>query len=81
MRIDGTTERGDGSHYHITWLMGPERQAKDSNEVIRDHGWRPHCSRLSAAGTLEGLTAVPQLYLDSYGVLADFAGARQQGVQ
>lgn len=40
VRIDGTTERGDGSHYHITWSLGPGREAKESNEVIRDHGWR-----------------------------------------
>lgn len=38
--IGGATERGDGSHYHITWSLGQGRQAKDSNEVIKDIAWR-----------------------------------------
>lgn len=39
LEIEGTTERGDGSHYHITWSLGPKREARESNDVIRDHGW------------------------------------------
>ncbi|MFC3068159.1 hypothetical protein [Phenylobacterium soli] len=41
VRIGGTTDRPDGSTYHITWSLGPGRQAKESNDVIRDRGWRP----------------------------------------
>ena len=40
VRIGGTTERGDGSHFHITWSLADGRQARESNDVIRDHGWR-----------------------------------------
>ena len=40
VRIGGTTERGDGSHFHITWSLGPARSAKESNDVIRERGWR-----------------------------------------
>lgn len=40
VRIGDTTERGDGSHYHITWSLGPGRQARESNDVIRDKGWQ-----------------------------------------
>ena len=41
VRIGGTTDRGDGSHFHITWSLGPGRRAKDSNDVIARFGWRP----------------------------------------
>jgi len=41
VRIDGTTERGDGSHFHITWSLKSEREARESNDVIRHHGWKP----------------------------------------
>jgi hypothetical protein len=41
VRIGGTTDRPDGSTYHITWSLGPGRRAKESNEVIRDQGWKP----------------------------------------
>jgi hypothetical protein len=37
--IGGTTDRPDGSTYHITWSLGPEREAKESNDVIRERGW------------------------------------------
>ncbi len=40
VRIDGTTERGDGSHFHITWSLEPGRGPKESNEVIQARGWR-----------------------------------------
>jgi hypothetical protein len=39
--IDGTTDRPDGSTYHITWSLGPGRRAKESNDVLRDQGWVP----------------------------------------
>jgi hypothetical protein len=38
--IGGTTDRGDGRHFHATWSLGPERQAKDSNAVISNCPWR-----------------------------------------
>jgi hypothetical protein len=37
--LDGTTDRPDGSTFHITWSLGPGRRARESNDVIRDHGW------------------------------------------
>lgn len=40
VRIDGTTERGDGSHFHITWSLEPEREARESNDLIGNHGWK-----------------------------------------
>ena len=39
--IDGTTDRPDGSTYHITWSLGPGRRARESNDVIREKGWSP----------------------------------------
>jgi hypothetical protein len=43
VRIDGTTDRPDGSTYHITWSIDRSkgRNARDSNDVIRTHGWQP----------------------------------------
>ena len=41
VRIGGTTDRPDGSTYHITWSLAPGRRAKESNEVIAAHRWRP----------------------------------------
>ena len=39
--LDGTTDRPDGSTYHITWSLGPGRKARESNDVLRDKGWKP----------------------------------------
>ena len=39
--IGGTTDRPDGSTYHITWSLEDGRRAKESNDVIREHGWEP----------------------------------------
>ena len=43
VRIGGTSERPDGSTYHITWSLAPGRQARESNEVIARRGftWLP----------------------------------------
>jgi hypothetical protein len=41
VELDGTTERPDGSSYHITWSLGPGRRARESNDVLRDKGWQP----------------------------------------
>ena len=40
VRIDGNTERGDGSHYHITWSLTEGREAKESNQIISRLGWQ-----------------------------------------
>jgi hypothetical protein len=37
--LGGTTDRPDGSTYHITWSLEDGRRAKESNDAIRDHGW------------------------------------------
>ena len=39
--IGGTTDRPDGSTYHITWSLEDGRRAKESNDVIRAHGFEP----------------------------------------
>jgi hypothetical protein len=41
VELDGTTDRPDGSTYHITWSLGPSRKARESNDVLRDLGWQP----------------------------------------
>ncbi|HEX6858967.1 MAG TPA: hypothetical protein VF138_02035 [Caulobacteraceae bacterium] len=41
VEIDGTTDRPDGSTYHITWSLADGRQARESNDVIAAHGWTP----------------------------------------
>jgi hypothetical protein len=39
--IDGTTDRPDGSTYHITWSLGPGRRAKESNDALANGPWQP----------------------------------------
>ena len=41
VELDGTTDRPDGSTYHITWSLGPGRKARESNDVLRERGWQP----------------------------------------
>jgi hypothetical protein len=41
VELDGTTDRPDGSTYHITWSLGPGRDARESNDVLRELGWQP----------------------------------------
>jgi hypothetical protein len=41
VELDGTTDRPDGSTYHITWSLAPGRRAVQSNDVLRDRGWEP----------------------------------------
>ena len=36
--IEGTTDRPGGGTYHITWSLEEGREAKESNEVIKQ-GW------------------------------------------
>jgi hypothetical protein len=40
VELDGTTDRPDGSTYHITWSLRPGRKARESNDVLRDRGWQ-----------------------------------------
>ena len=39
VRLDGTTDRPDGSTWHITWSLAEGRKARESNEVIAARGW------------------------------------------
>jgi hypothetical protein len=41
VRLAGTTDRPDGSTYHITWSLAEGRGAKESNDVIAALGWMP----------------------------------------
>ena len=41
VELEGTTDRPDGSTYHITWSLGPKRKAIESNDLLRDIGWEP----------------------------------------
>ena len=37
--IAGTADRPDGSVYHITWSLGPGREAQESNDVLASRDW------------------------------------------
>jgi hypothetical protein len=37
--IGGTVERPDGSIYHITWSLGPGREARESNKLLAARQW------------------------------------------
>ncbi len=41
VKIDGTTDRPDGSTFHITWSLDKSkgRKARESNDLLRDRGW------------------------------------------
>lgn len=41
VEIGGTSDRPDGSTYHITWSLGPGRKARESNDALREVGWTP----------------------------------------
>jgi hypothetical protein len=41
VELDGTTDRPDGSTYHMTWSLGPGRKAIESNDLLRERGWQP----------------------------------------
>jgi len=38
--IGGTTDRPDGSTWHITWSLAEGRAARESNDVIAALGWQ-----------------------------------------
>jgi hypothetical protein len=39
VQIEGSTARPDGGTYHITWSLQEGREARQSNDVIRECGW------------------------------------------
>ena len=39
VRLAGTTNRPDGSTWHITWSLRPGRRASESNDLIAASGW------------------------------------------
>ena len=39
VRLGGTTDRPDGSTYHITWSLEPGRRAVESNDVLAARRW------------------------------------------
>lgn len=39
--IGGSTDRPDGSTYHVTWSLGSNRRAKESNDVLANATWQP----------------------------------------
>jgi hypothetical protein len=39
VELDGTTDRPDGSTYHLTWSLGPHRRARESNDLLREKNW------------------------------------------
>lgn len=39
--LDGSTNRPTGGTYHITWSLAEGREARESNAVIAERGWRP----------------------------------------
>jgi hypothetical protein len=47
--INGSTNRPDGSTFHITWSLDKSkgRQARESNDVLRELGWTPIPSAIS----------------------------------
>lgn len=40
VEIDGSTHRPDGGTYHITWSLGADRDARESNDAIASLGWQ-----------------------------------------
>ena len=38
--IDDDTARPDGSTFHITWSLGADRRARESNDVLKERGWQ-----------------------------------------
>ena len=39
VEVAGHLRRPDGGVYHITWSLGPGREARESNTVIAELGW------------------------------------------
>jgi len=49
VELNGGTNRWDGGTYHVTWSLGPGREARESNDVIAESGWEPVEGRPGAA--------------------------------
>jgi hypothetical protein len=41
VRLGGNHQRPTGGTYHVTWSLGPGREAVESNDVIAAQGWKP----------------------------------------
>ena len=41
--VDGSTDRPDGSTFHITWSLDKSkgRKARESNDLLKERGWSP----------------------------------------
>ena len=39
--VDGTTDRPDGSTFHVTWSLDKSkgRKARESNDLLKERGW------------------------------------------
>ncbi len=55
VEVAGHLRRPDGGIYHITWSLGPGREAKESNAVIAEKGWTALMTPVDV-----GLTSVTQ---------------------
>jgi hypothetical protein len=51
VEVGDTASRWDGGTYHVTWSLGPGREAKESNDVIAELGWQAVEGRPSVALT------------------------------
>lgn len=40
VEIGGTTQRPDGSCFHITWPVEEGRKPEEANAAIAEHGWQ-----------------------------------------
>jgi hypothetical protein len=40
VKVGGTVDRPDGSIYHITWSLLDGREARESNDVLRERAWQ-----------------------------------------
>ena len=40
VELDGSTDRPDGSTYHVTWSLADGRRARESNDVLKERGWQ-----------------------------------------
>jgi hypothetical protein len=47
--LGGSRARPTGGTYHITWSLGPGREAVESNDVIAAFGWEPLAETASVA--------------------------------
>lgn len=53
VEIAGSSDRWDGSTYHVTWSLAAGREAKESNAVIARCGWERVAGRPQVRLTAE----------------------------